>query len=577
MTAVLGDFLRPAREHIALAVSFRDGLPDGATSGAIRELSRMISTLARYVSDLVPPASTDKAPPQDPRLQAAVRVRLALRRSALHLRPAAEDAGDSRESAHPAVQHLAAATDHLVICRDLLQTHLKAGSSSPMAGQTYWTAVASSPPVTAALLSEIAEHARQLAPWAAQLSLAGTGPGPPAEIRLGLYDATRSLYIAAATADALEHQHPLPAEARRLLHGIPVNVISPRRPPGPGELVADLYAGIVETADRIRHLAAGFAPYARWSPAATSLSWQRHALAAAITTHSSEIILRTLFARADQIDAEPQLRAHLDAAAAAAAETWPRWRTIAHHWDTITTGTRKATDLTPVAAEVSDLVLRTGRLAYASPAWTPAAADAAPARDPAELAPGPGDITTAIAAIHHAADALALTARADRQAVQAAANDARLYIPTRLRSERVNIPYRYAHSPISRTAALLTAYDTTADASSLLTMALDDLAVLIDAPSHALAVARRNPPPARQPQAVETLPSPDQSQTATRTSEAGKLTQLVRDLGLTEPAIISRAELADATAADIIEEATLKASRRKDPYGPSSRSRHPAR
>jgi hypothetical protein len=39
-------------------------------------------------------------------------------------------------------------------------------------------------------------------------------------------------------------------------------------------------------------------------------------------------------------------------------------------WDTITTSRHPT--LTPVAAEIGDLVLWTGRLAYNSPDWTPA-------------------------------------------------------------------------------------------------------------------------------------------------------------------------------------------------------------
>lgn len=135
MTAVLGDFLRPAAEHTASAVCFYGGLPDTAVPGAIRELSRMISTLARYATDIVPPASGDQAQPRDPRLQAAVRVQVALRRSALCLRPAVEPDGSKTGDDHPAVRHLAAAdrpTDHLVISRDLLQTHLRTGSASPI-------------------------------------------------------------------------------------------------------------------------------------------------------------------------------------------------------------------------------------------------------------------------------------------------------------------------------------------------------------------------------------------------------------------------------------------------------------
>jgi hypothetical protein len=51
MTAVLGDFLRPAAEHTSFTACFRDDLPDTAVSGAIRELSRMISTLTDQLGE----------------------------------------------------------------------------------------------------------------------------------------------------------------------------------------------------------------------------------------------------------------------------------------------------------------------------------------------------------------------------------------------------------------------------------------------------------------------------------------------------------------------------------------------
>jgi hypothetical protein len=59
MTALLGDFLAPAGEHIAAAVAFRGELLGSARDDAIAELGRVVSALARYIGDL--PA------PEDPR------------------------------------------------------------------------------------------------------------------------------------------------------------------------------------------------------------------------------------------------------------------------------------------------------------------------------------------------------------------------------------------------------------------------------------------------------------------------------------------------------------------------------
>jgi len=49
----------------------------------------------------------------------------------------------------------------------------------------------------------------------------------------------------------------------------------------------------------------------------------------------------------------------------------------------------RAAGLTPVAAEIGDLALRAGRLAYRNPQWTPACSHASLTRDPADLARAP--------------------------------------------------------------------------------------------------------------------------------------------------------------------------------------------
>ena len=51
---VLGDFLRSAGGHIHAAVSFRSELPYTDQLDAIRNLDRLITTLARYLTDLPP-------------------------------------------------------------------------------------------------------------------------------------------------------------------------------------------------------------------------------------------------------------------------------------------------------------------------------------------------------------------------------------------------------------------------------------------------------------------------------------------------------------------------------------------
>jgi hypothetical protein len=85
MTATFGDFLRPAGEHIAAAVSIHDELPAGATFGAIRQFGRLLSTLVHYVDDLPVPDEFSAAmatEPLSPETQTVLDTRIALRRGA---------------------------------------------------------------------------------------------------------------------------------------------------------------------------------------------------------------------------------------------------------------------------------------------------------------------------------------------------------------------------------------------------------------------------------------------------------------------------------------------------------------
>src|SRR5258708_37810537 len=102
VTPVLGEFLGPAGEHIAAAVSFRGELPYSAQCGVVRQLDRLIATLARYLADLPLPDALDPArqPGRDAGSQVAP-ARLALDRVAQSLRPAAAGAADSSVGASP--------------------------------------------------------------------------------------------------------------------------------------------------------------------------------------------------------------------------------------------------------------------------------------------------------------------------------------------------------------------------------------------------------------------------------------------------------------------------------------------
>src|SRR6266487_838784 len=254
MPAAFGDFLTPAGQHIAAAVTFRGELPEAAHRDAIGELGRLVSALARYLGDLPLPDARDLPGlrPPSPQANAAAEARTAWRRVARGIRCDTT----ARPDAHPVVRHLAAAADHLNAGRDLLQTHLTTPAPGTRAARSVWAPVVCSRPVAAALLGELADHARALAPWAAHLAMTGPpGPGLPTPERLLLHRAIAGLWLTAAAIEAAQRDHPPSAEARLLLAAIPASVPPPRRPPGDSESVAQLCEGITITAERLRHFA----------------------------------------------------------------------------------------------------------------------------------------------------------------------------------------------------------------------------------------------------------------------------------------------------------------------------------
>jgi len=507
MTTVLGDFLRPAGERITAAVSIHDELSAEATFGVIRQCDRLLSALVHYLDDLPVQDAFEAAmaaEPLSPQAQAVLDTRIALRRGAHSLRYAMNTLGDAViDDGHPAVQHLSAAADFLAAGRDLLQTHFTTGPDGTRERRSYWAPVITSPPVTAALLGEVAACALRLAPWTARLPVPQTTERDfPAATGLAVLTASHSTWVAGTAVQAAHRRHPPSADARRLLHTIPANFPPPRQVPSGDEQVGYLCHGVVITAERLRHAVLASARQTRWSPDATSASWRKDALTSAITAHTSELILHGLTERAKQLGADSAICAQLQDAADATSRAWPKWRAIAHHFDIVSTGIHRNAGPTPVAAEFGDLVLRIGRLAYRNQHWTPARAHASHTRNPAELAPAPGDITPAVTAVHTAADVITRIAAGDREAVRAAAADHRLYVPAFTRANAAVVRRRYRPASPSRVDEILASYDDAIEASTRVTSKLDDLALALDAPTWPLAALRARSqcvPPAFQP------------------------------------------------------------------------------
>ena len=118
-TPVFGEFLGPAGEHITAAVSFRGDLAYEAQCGVVRQIDRLVATLARYLTDLPLPDGLhpSRALERDAAGR-AVPTALALDRAAQSLRLAAAGTADPGDGVvHPAVGHLSAAAGYLAVER----------------------------------------------------------------------------------------------------------------------------------------------------------------------------------------------------------------------------------------------------------------------------------------------------------------------------------------------------------------------------------------------------------------------------------------------------------------------------
>jgi hypothetical protein len=271
--------------------------------------------------------------------------------------------------------------------------------------------------------------------------------------------------------------------------------------------------------------------------------------------------------RAKQLGADPAIQAQLRTAAATMNRAWPAWYNVARQWDVLSTGFHQPGSITPVAAEITDLALRTGRLARRDPHWTPARTGYGLIRNPASLAPTGTDITIVLSAVHHAADAICIAAE-DRDAVRQAAADNRLYMPTRLLPPGHGTSYQhYEHAPVPwpRARRLLTTYNTAIQASIQITGSLDDLAATTGTPSRHLGQARAycaTPPTQDEPAPHELRDIERHARRAAAEPQPTSLGEVVHDLAISEPATLLRAAAIDEAARALTAEAKAQSQRR---------------
>lgn len=139
-----------------------------------------------------------------------------------------------------------------------------------------------------------------------------------------------------------------------------------------------------------------------------------------------------------------------------------------------------------------------------------------------------------------------------------AAKADRLWIPTWLYPDDVRFPYHYWPCSRSMALKLRSAYRTTFWDARKLTTQLDELAIRTS------ALARSSPRTAatrRRPRASSPEPG-TRTRTCSRSPTPGRASSSFTTCTSPEPTMLTRAQLADAAALDLITEATQAASRR---------------
>jgi len=536
-----GDFLQAAGRQLDTAGASMTTAANGDVDEVTQSLLRVVTVLDRYARDATFPFD-EVAAADTPLLNAWARASLDARQALANAAALLRTRGvpGPQPGTPPATtlaRHLDSAAVSLAAGRDLLQTHFAPGPRGGRQSRSDWAPAIGSPPVTRALLSELASLAQQVAAQGAALAWS---PLPRTrgtrEDRRSLGAACQWLDVFGATIQAAQQDEPTPDGDRELLHAIPLNALPPRRVPDGSEPVAGLCDGATGSALRARHAAWDAAAQATWSPGTSVTSLRRVAAASTLTSYHCEVLLRTLAGRNPR---GAENNAALLQAADAAGRARASWLSVASALKLVTTDTPGY--VSPAAVEASDLALWTGRLAYASPEWTLVSGPAHPARAPHDLAPGAEDIPAVVAAIHHACETLTQLTWADREQIRTAARAGRILVPTRSLPDNYDIPHPYAHAPANRVDSLLGVYQAAGEANARTRDAVAGIAEATRAPSRRLtaarAVARARPDDRLGVERVRSSGLPVQGKVP---DLPGPVEGTLRDLGFTAPDLLRR-------------------------------------
>ena len=171
--------------------------------------------------------------------------------------------------------------------------------------------------------------------------------------------------------------------------------------------------------------------------------------------------------------------------------------------------------------------------------------------------------------------------QSDMDAVGAAGQAGRLYVPTRSLPEDYDVPHPFATAPVSRCQVLHEAYRAALDASVQAARALDELSIAAAAPSKALALARaaasaQSSRRGSQPRPDDGIPGdPPLSGTPFTHSRAatgrpGPVEQAITARRVSDPVILLRAAAIDNAARQLITQAENTTSASSSPDTPTN-------
>ena len=529
-------------------------------------LLQVITVMGGYLQDItaVPGGvQSGASPPLTAWGRARLTARDALTHATRHLRQHTRGTRAPGVTARSELaRRLDAAAAALMAGRDLLNTHLARDPRGARQFRSEWGLIACSPPAERALLAELAGLARQIAAPCTDLALSARSPDTEGA-RRGLRAACGWLQVLSASVQAAQQADPVTADDRDLLLALPLNAPLPRPILDGSEPATVLYDAVITSAERARHAAWVTGTQPAWSPHLTADSLRQVAATSTVTSHHCEILLRTLAARTAGSDTAG-LSASLARAADAAGRAREGWLHLARALNQVDTDTMR--HLAPTAGEPADLALCTGRLAYADPAWTLSSGPGHQPRPPHDLAPHPGDVPLALAAAHHACDAVTSLAYAQRERIRTAASAGRLLVPTRSLPDTMDIPRPYAPALPGHVHALLRQCQDTAEAAAEASAQTGEAAAAIRAPSHLLTAARAAAHAGHDASTSPPHPAAPEPELAGHPRErAGAVQDVLHRLGVTSPDLLQRAADIDRASEQLIIEAAGRGSRQKPP------------